>query len=212
MTAKKQIYLTALPLIILINTSLNANITVYVDADMDGYGGAGVGTIHNGTLAPIGFSTLPFDSFDNNANAANGLIDWNDGIDNDLDGIIDEEGIAFNPSTPTVALTPGATFSFGDNLQFDASGSSDPSGMHHYTWSINGIDRFITLNATINTAEIDYASFLTEGNHSLSVTAYNNFGVSDTANTSFNIIPEPSSALLFGLAALAFVTRRQRKV
>jgi glucose/arabinose dehydrogenase len=73
----------------------SGQLTFYADSDGDGFGSTT--TLFTGCAAPPGFVAAPGDCNDASANVSPGSVEVCDGLDNDCDGVADEDGVCGCP-------------------------------------------------------------------------------------------------------------------
>ena len=74
------------------NASLWQNVLAYVDSDADGFGAGTVVAVCAGASLPAGYALNTVDCDDTNA-TINPTVEVCDGLDNDCDGLVDEENV-----------------------------------------------------------------------------------------------------------------------
>ncbi|MEO6166170.1 MAG: MopE-related protein [Chitinophagales bacterium] len=117
-------------------------VTFYVDADGDTYGSSNDPGTAYCTPPPIGMVTSNTDCADGNFNIHPGVPEICDGIDNNCNGIIDENLNASNPMPAPVISPVGPTsFCFDQSVTLNAQ-----AGFNTYTWSTGKTGQSITAN------------------------------------------------------------------
>jgi hypothetical protein len=131
----------------ILNATINPTITYYADADGDGYGMSS-NSVSNCTGAPAGYVALAGDCNDTNNTIYPTAVEicFNN-IDEDCDGLIDENCICSNPPTAFAGSNLNACQAQAVNLNGSIGGGATTG-----TWSTSGTGTFspnaTTLNAT----------------------------------------------------------------
>ncbi|MCE9548416.1 MAG: PKD domain-containing protein [Planctomycetia bacterium] len=103
-------------------------------------------------------------------------------------------------------INPTATFS---------ASATDPGSndVLTYTWDLDGDGQFDDGNATGLSGATAFATadYLTNGTYTLGVRVDDGDGGVDTQYMNLTVVPEPSGAVPFGLAALGLAARRRRR-
>ena len=150
--------------------------TFYADADGDGYGNSGSSV--QACSAPAGYVSNSTDCNDANKNIHPGAADICNGIDDNCNGVIDENAI-----TATVTPNGSVTFCAGSNLVLTANSGSGIS----YQWTKN--------NKNISGATKQ--TYTTAANGSYQVKESNSFSCNSTsASTSVTKVAKPAAIII----------------
>lgn len=111
--------------------TVQANVTYYQDLDGDGYGNPAVTAVNCSGVAPTGYVTSSGDSNDSDSTAYPGAPEiCYDGIDNNLDGVIDDGCVPLTQIDPSFA---GATI---EHLNTDYISTLPVAGAEQYEFRI----------------------------------------------------------------------------
>ncbi|MFZ1996062.1 MAG: N,N-dimethylformamidase beta subunit family domain-containing protein [Solirubrobacteraceae bacterium] len=162
-----------------------------------GYGGTGAGNFAN--------STLYLMSRDGNALFGNGTLGQVAIYSGALTGnqVLDHYYSQGTNKPPTAAFTASpARAAVGQNVTFDASGSSDPAGsIVDYQWDLDGSGKFATDTGSTPTLT---TSFAKAGSYSISLRVIDNGNASNTVTHTFTVGDDPPTpAFTFNPSPLA---------
>jgi hypothetical protein len=182
----------------------------YPDFDSDGFGGSAGIVISNSQPGAL-FTMQAGDGDDSNSNVNPTMPEFEDGIDNNGNGIIDEgfpgETIV-NTAAPSAFFQTPAQLILGDNLTLDASGSFDlDNNIASYLWDIDGDSMFdfVSSGSSLTLDFQDYQPFISgSGTYQASVLVIDEYFASDSAFAEITAVPEPSTMLaIMALSAIA---------
>ena len=189
-------------------------------APMNLPGGGGLVTDNDTRIGETAFAPLTY-AFSLGNVAATGIADdgtlkifWNATLGSVLESAPISFGGPMNQD-PTAAINgpfvvnvdlPGPY-----DITLDASGSSDPDGDSlTYKWDLDDDGTFEVDTAGVSSYTFDASTLGPKGLYNVAVEVSDGNGGTDTASTTVELIPEPSTFALAGLALIGCVARRRR--
>ncbi|MFM7015896.1 MAG: MopE-related protein [Bacteroidota bacterium] len=150
----------------ILQATINPTITYYADADGDGYGNPSI-SVSNCTGAPTGYVALSGDCDDNNSSIHPNAVEicFNN-IDDDCDGLIDENCICSNPPTAFAGSNLNACQGQGVILNGAIGGGATMA-----TWTTSGTGTFSPNATTLNATYTPSLADATAGTITLTLTS-----------------------------------------
>ena len=174
----------------ILNATINPTITYYADADGDGYGISST-SVSNCIGAPSGYVALAGDCDDNNNTIHPNAVEicFNN-IDEDCDGLIDENCICSNPPTAYAGSNLNACQSQVVNLNGTIGGGATTA-----TWSTSGTGTFSPNATTLNATYTPSLADATAGTVTLTLTTDAPVPCTPAASSiTVNVTPLPINA------------------
>jgi hypothetical protein len=174
----------------ILNATINPTITYYADADGDGYG-ISSNSVSNCTGAPAGYAAFAGDCNDTNNTIYPTAVEicFNN-IDEDCDGLIDENCVCSNPPTAFAGSNLNACEAQAVNLNGSIGGGATTA-----TWSTSGTGTFSPNANTLNATYIPSLADATTGSVTLSLTTDAPVPCTPaTSSITVNVTPLPINA------------------